>query len=136
MKLVVSERESEALIAALTQWRQRVSSALLATESVRAALRVSKSDATEAERLLEDVSLIPVTRDLLKKAGRLEPPSLRALDAIHLATAKSLGDELGVLFSYDERLLEAAVDAGIATESPSEPPEVSGADTEEQPGTS
>lgn len=103
---------------------------------MRAALRVSKSDATEAERLLEDVSLIPVTRDLLKKAGRLEPPLLRALDAIHLATATSLGDELGVLFSYDERLLDAAVDAGIATESPSEPPEASSADTEEQPGTS
>ena len=44
---------------------------------------------------------------------------LRALDAIHLATARSLGDDLATLIAYDHRLLDAARLAGLAVERPS-----------------
>lgn len=43
---------------------------------------------------------------------------LRSLDAIHLATARVLGEELDAIVSYDERLLKAADDAGLPTLSP------------------
>jgi predicted nucleic acid-binding protein len=43
---------------------------------------------------------------------------LRSLDAIHLATARILAPELDALIGYDNRLLRAAADAGLATLSP------------------
>lgn len=48
----------------------------------------------------------------------LDPPNLRTLDAIHLATALSLGDDLTLLISYDDRLTQAAAAAGIEVASP------------------
>ena len=55
---------------------------------------------------------------LLAAAVRLEPSSLRALDAIHLATALSLNSELGGLVVYDRRLATAARDAGLEVFAP------------------
>ena len=43
---------------------------------------------------------------------------MRTLDAIHLATALSLGDDLEALVTYEVRLAEAAGDAGLAALSP------------------
>jgi hypothetical protein len=38
----------------------------------------------------------------------LSPAELRSLDAIHLATAQQLGEELGALITYDNRMATAA----------------------------
>jgi uncharacterized protein len=43
---------------------------------------------------------------------------LRSLDAIHLATARIPAPELEALVTYDDRLVKAATDAGLATVSP------------------
>ena len=43
---------------------------------------------------------------------------LHSLDAIHVATARILGEDLDAIVSYDNRLLKAASDAGLATVSP------------------
>jgi predicted nucleic acid-binding protein len=51
-------------------------------------------------------------------AGMLDPPGLRTLDALHLASAASLGPELAGLVTYDERMAEAAATAGISVISP------------------
>jgi hypothetical protein len=48
---------------------------------------------------------MPKTRRL---AGELQPPDLRSLDAIHLATAQLLGQDFGRVVTYDERMAEAA----------------------------
>lgn len=45
-------------------------------------------------------------------------PELRTLDAIHLATAESMGDRLGVVFTYDDRLISAALLEGLPVASP------------------
>jgi hypothetical protein len=50
---------------------------------------------------------------VLDEASSLEPTGLRSLDALHLATALSIRDELGALVCYDERLGEAAADRGF-----------------------
>jgi predicted nucleic acid-binding protein len=39
--------------------------------------------------------------------------TLRTLDAIHVATALSLGADVSQLATYDDRLAQAAVEAGI-----------------------
>jgi predicted nucleic acid-binding protein len=57
------------------------------------------------------------TSVLVAERRRVDPEGLRALDAIHLATALSL-TELDLFISYDERLNEAAAVAGLNVESP------------------
>lgn len=48
----------------------------------------------------------------------LLPAEVRSLDAIHLASARQLGAELGYLVTYDERTFEAAVEFGLRTTAP------------------
>ena len=45
-------------------------------------------------------------------------PLLRSLNAIHLATARLLGNDLTALLTYDDRLAKAADDAGIPVLTP------------------
>ncbi len=56
--------------------------------------------------------------EVLTIARRLNPSELRSLDAIHLATALSIGADLGALFSYDDRLTAAAIAAGLCVLAP------------------
>jgi predicted nucleic acid-binding protein len=49
---------------------------------------------------------------------RIGQPTLRALDAVHLASAASLGDELGVLFTYDDRMIDGALLEGLPVWAP------------------
>jgi uncharacterized protein len=44
--------------------------------------------------------------------------ALRSLDAIHLATARVLAEDLDGLVTYDARLATAASDAGLVIISP------------------
>jgi uncharacterized protein len=43
---------------------------------------------------------------------------LRTLDAIHIATALAVGDDLDVIVTYDERMVEAARLMGLSTVTP------------------
>ena len=58
--------------------------------------------------MLATVNLIRVNEMILNAAGTLLPAELRSLDAIHLVTARQLGDDLGQVVTYDERM------AGVA----------------------
>lgn len=51
-------------------------------------------------------------------AAALEPGTLRTLDAIHLATALALGEELDAVVTYDRRMTEAAKATGLAVAAP------------------
>lgn len=110
VKLIRPEPESSALLAALGQWRERVTSSLSALEVRRALRRVKPTDADwrRAEETLRRVAQVGVVEPILEAAARLDPPELRTLDAIHLATALSLGTDLGALVTYDRRMREAA----------------------------
>lgn len=119
VKLVVDEAESTALRRYLAAHDTRfVASALLRTESVRA-VRHLGSDALAAMRDgLRRIDLIGIDDRILDTAGGLEPTVMRTLDAIHLATALSMGDDLIAIVTYDERMIEAARRLGLAIESP------------------
>ena len=54
-------------------------------------------------------------------AGELQPPLLRTLDAIHLASALLLGLECEGVVTYDIRMREAAELAGLVVVSPGQP---------------
>lgn len=119
VKLVVREAESEPLARALGDWPLRASSSVLSVEGIRACARVSEAAERRARQMIPDVTLIPPDLPLLEDAARIRPVTLRSLDAIHLATALSLGDQLGVFMAYDERLVEAAGASSLMVARPS-----------------
>lgn len=62
--------------------------------------------------------MIQLDDERLDLAGELEPSPLRSLDAIHLAAALELGDELEALVTYDERMAEGARALGLPVAAP------------------
>jgi predicted nucleic acid-binding protein len=118
VKLAVEGPESGALRAHLRRRSVLVSSALVRTEVLRALLLEGEEGITRGRAVLERVELIRVNDRLLNAAGLLQPPNLRSLDAIHLATARELRSDLMQLISYDERMVEAAKALGLKTASP------------------
>ena len=119
VKLVVAEAETDALRAWLKKSSAEiVSSDLLRTELLRATRRGAPDAMGQARAVLDSVTLMTVTTPVFERAGELDPNLLRSLDAIHLASALQLGDELEGIIGYDTRLLEAAELHGITTVSP------------------
>ena len=119
IKLVVAEPESAALRSAIARWPQRASSTLLRTETIRALRRSGNTrHVPAARRLLKAVRMVRIDEPLLDRAADLEPGELRTLDAIHLASALEIGQDLGVMVAYDIRLRAAAEAYGLAVESP------------------
>ncbi len=124
VKLVRDEPESDALRAFLAD-SDMVSSELVLTEVPRAIRRAADRErrldlgvlVDRAGDLLEAVALLPLDRALLLAAGALAEPALRALDAIHVASAVDLGPVDGFV-TYDERQAAAARLAGLRTVSP------------------
>lgn len=108
VKLCWLEPESEALRNYLRGWPLRVSAALLSTEALRAAHRQPAARVHQAQRLLLRMPMIEVDRTMFRQAGLLGPSFMRSLDAIHIAAAMSLGPDLGVVVTYDERMAAAA----------------------------
>jgi predicted nucleic acid-binding protein len=84
----------------------------------RAVARLDERAGALARRVLGGVVLIDMDAALLDEAASVEPPGLRSLDAIHLATATLLGDELAAFLVYDTRLAAAARGAGLPVASP------------------
>lgn len=113
VKLPLEEDGYEHLRTELARWDGYVSSMLLGVEAVRACARYGSDRAREARAWLYGVSLLPLDDAVLDAATSLLPPKLRALDALHLATALSVREELGVFFTFDERLGQAAENHGL-----------------------
>lgn len=59
-----------------------------------------------------------IDRDLLLAASALRPPTMRMLDVIHLAAASAIGDDLGGVVTYDERMASAARTLGLTLVTP------------------
>ena len=118
-KLVVAEAESMALQEWLTAAdRTPVSCDLARTELLRAVRRVAPDRMVQAREVLDSLVLLQVSTDTFEAAAHLDPTVLRTLDAIHIAAALTLGDELEGIVAYDERLTHAATALGIRVVAP------------------
>jgi predicted nucleic acid-binding protein len=119
VKLVVSEPETPALLAFLVQWPHRITSVLARVEVLRAVkrARATASVRQRAVRVLARVAMVNIDEPVLVAAARLGPPELRTLDAIHLATARSVDDLAGIV-TYDVRLARAASRARVRAWAP------------------
>lgn len=121
VKLVKREAESSALRKFLRRHRvdDRVTSALARIEVVRAVSGGGPAAIAHARRQLARLDHINLARDLLDDAATLSPGSvLRSLDAIHLASARSIGSDLRAVVTYDQRMKDAATSLGLAVEGP------------------
>lgn len=121
MKLPLRETGHEALLVELAEWEGYVSSALLAVEAIRACGRYGQSHADAAREYLAGLSLLPLGEAVLDEAASIDPAELRSLDALHLATALSICDEIGVFVTYDKRLADAAAGRGLKVAQPTGP---------------
>ena len=119
VKLLFAERESRAM----GRWwaatgARVVSSDLLRTELLRVTRRVDPGQMTRARALLDSLTLLKLSTTLCERAAMLDPVVLRSLDALHLAAALELGDELEGIVTYDRRLAEASRALGIRSVAP------------------
>jgi predicted nucleic acid-binding protein len=118
VKLAVEEPESEALRRYLRRRRPLVSSALAHTEVLRALLLEGDEGVARGGEVLGRVALVRVNNRVLNAAGVLTPPEPGSLDAIHLATLRELGPDVGEILTYYERMKAAAASLGFKVTSP------------------
>lgn len=124
VKLVLDEPQSGTLRTYFAD-ADLVSCELVLTEvprAVRSAVsRDSRLPATvllsRTEQLLATLALLPLDRPLLVIAGGLDEPSLRTLDAIHVAAATAVSP-IDAFVSYDDRQSSTARLAGLRTVAP------------------
>ena len=109
VKLFKAEPQTAALRDALGDWPVGVASELIRVEAICTARRLGAGELlTRANAALARITLIPVSPEIIELAIGEHTPPLRAMDAIHLATALSIRDELGAFFVYDSDLHAAA----------------------------
>jgi len=117
VKLIAVEAETAALRRELLRWPRRVSSLLAAIELTRVARRLGPHAVPLAQRVLAGLDLLAIDQ-IAPAAMQIGSNVLRSLDAIHLATAASITAELGVLITYDHRMLADGQSIGLPMLSP------------------
>lgn len=98
--------------------RELFFSDLLRVEALRAASRHSTRLLREARERLDALTLLTLSTEICDRAGSLAPPVLRTLDALHLAAALTVAEDLEGVVTY-ERLATAAEQHGVAAIAPS-----------------
>jgi predicted nucleic acid-binding protein len=120
VKLVHAEPESEALRdwldeRAETGW---ISSVLTEIESFLALARYAPEAAARLPAVLDQIDLINLDPPVRILAQTVRPATVRSLDAIHLGTALRNRQALTSFVTYDQRLLDAALAAGLPADAP------------------
>lgn len=118
VKLVVREGESASLRKFLRTHPVRVVSALARVEVPRAVRAHGQDAIARAGEVLDRLVHVAVDNPILDRAATLDASVLRSLDAIHVATALQLGEDLAVLVTYDDRMRSAALAHGLRVEAP------------------
>ena len=95
-----------------------VSSSLIAVEARRGVLRGRPDGLPKVDLLLAEISQIGISDAVIENASRLPGPHLRTLDAVHLATALLIRDDVEAVLTYDVRLRDAAASHGLKTAAP------------------
>jgi predicted nucleic acid-binding protein len=120
VKLALTEPESAALARWLAERADQplVSSALHRAEVARAVWRAEPGALPRSYRVMKRIARVALTTDVLDDSATLQPQDLVAAQAIHLASALALKQDLIAFVSYDQDLLAAARDAGLPVASP------------------
>ena len=115
IKLIRNEEHTRALKAHLaSSGAEMVSSELTKVEVCRTLMRDGQREATRevTDTLLARIAKLPIDA-VLDIAANLDGRTLRALDALHLATVLMLGPAVTEFITYDKRLAKAATENGL-----------------------
>jgi len=120
VKLLFEEPESEALSSWLSARADlpKLASQVSVIEVVRVCRRVDAEVEPAARRLLAGLDLVPISQAVVEWATQVGSTSLRSLNAIQLATALTVREDLDSVVAYDWRLLEAAESERLPVASP------------------
>ena len=120
VKLVHAEAESPALRGWLDERAEAgwISSVLTEIESFRALARYAPEAASRLPAVLDLIDLIPLDPPIRILAQTARPATVRSLAAIHLGTALHVRQTLTSFVTYDKRLLDAVIAAGLPADSP------------------
>jgi predicted nucleic acid-binding protein len=125
LKLLIREAESTAIEAELLQWPNLATSVITEVELPRAVARARKERpeaATDGSLILQGViasaAIVELSDDIVTAARDVEPIHVGALDAIHIASALSLGSELAGVATYDHRMADALTRAHVKVIAP------------------
>ena len=118
VKLVVAETESAALRRFLQTHPHRASCQLARVEVLRAVRPHGTPALRRARQVLRRLDLVQLDNELLEDAATLDAAVLRSLDAIHLAAARALGEDLESIVTYDARMARAAELIGLVVDQP------------------
>lgn len=120
VKLVHAEPESGALRSWLDERSETgwASSVLVEIEAFRALARYAPEAITRLHPVLDQIDLIDMSPRVRILAQTVRPVTVRSLDAIHLGAALSIRRRLTSFVTYDKRLLDAAIAAGLPADSP------------------
>lgn len=109
-KLAKAEAESQSLLDYMDDTSVEVSTSILAEVEVIRNLRLHGFDADDA---LAGFYLVTPDEDVRRTAIALANRKVKALDAIHIATALAIGDRDLHFITYDDLQAEAARQAGL-----------------------
>jgi predicted nucleic acid-binding protein len=115
-KLVITEPETTAL-QAYARGRTLVTSRVAVVEVTKAVARANP--AADAGAVLSRLAIVELDAELAILAGAIGGSTLRALDAIHVASAERLAPDIEAFVTYDDRQAAAALAAGFVVEAPS-----------------
>jgi predicted nucleic acid-binding protein len=117
LKFIFNEPES---VAARKEIRGALySSELVRVEVVRAVLRLEPELIERALEVLSKIRIIKIKSGIMVQAERLpNHVKIRGMDAIHLASANTLGVLGHTLVTYDKNMAKAAKALGFNIESP------------------
>jgi predicted nucleic acid-binding protein len=124
LKLLVREAESAAIERELLKWRELATSVITEVELARA--REERADAVidgsvVLQGVLSSAAIIPLNEEVVAEARKVKPIHVGALDAIHVASALSLGKQLAGVATYDKRMQDALDHLGVRVIAPEEP---------------
>lgn len=120
VKLSNLEPESQALIDYLDDHDLEVSTSIVGEVEVRRALRRLRAARSDSDEAVRGFYFLDLTADISQRAAELGSATLRTLDALHLATALTITEDLDFV-TYDDRLAAAARAAGLRVVQPGRP---------------
>jgi predicted nucleic acid-binding protein len=128
LKLLVREAESTAIERELLTWGDLATSVITEVELPRAVARAreERPDAVidgsvVLQGVLSSAAIVPLNEDVVVDARKVKPIHVGALDAIHVASALSLGKQLAGVATYDKRMQDALTPLGIRVIAPEDP---------------
>lgn len=111
-KLILDEAGTAEMRRWYVESERVVTSRVGIVETQRAVARQAY-DAAHLEVILQSVEIVEFDAVIARTAGAVGPPTIKTLDAIHLASAMAMLPDLDAFVTYDDRLAHAARALGL-----------------------